>query len=305
MAKDCINPNCGKEIPSSAVFCSFCGEQQIADEELTEADKLRKELGKTEEIVKILKKSLADADDKIGGSNKKIRELEKRLTAEQTEQKNLQNQVAAKHKEVEQLKLLARKKKGNGGLIFFLVVFVLSALILGGVCLFLIGEADSWRSEITNLKNELQELELGQKDIKKGEEKLKQKLNDIAVCYPIIIKSLKIGNIDSKSTIITNYGDSIYASTSMFLQPQIEYVGLKPSQTITLYLKLYGNGELRIGASSPSGYSTKYDLYVSEKGKSNLVGWGGASRGYYPSGSYRYEIWYNDMCLKAVNFYLY
>ena len=36
----------------------------------------------------------------------------------------------------------------------------------------------------------------------------------------------------------------------------------------------------------------------------SLSGWGGADRGHFSPGTYRYEVWYDDMCLKAVTFKL-
>jgi hypothetical protein len=308
MAKICINQNCEKEIPGSALYCTYCGTQQVADGELTEEEKLRKELCEAEETIKILKKSLADAHNKveIGASNERIQALENQLANEQTKQKNLQNQIAAKNKEIEQLKLLVNKKRKNGGLIFFMIVFLLSTIGLGVAYFVLNDSVAYYRNGFQNLESRLQEKESSQEDIRKEKEKLQQKVDDISAYYPIIIKSLKIGNVYSDGTIETYYGNSIYAYNSMYLQPQIEYVSLKPYQTITLYHKLYKDGELIIGASSPSGYyTTKDNLYLSEEGKSKLSGWGYENKGYWSSGSYRYEIWYNNMCLKTVNFYLY
>ena len=36
----------------------------------------------------------------------------------------------------------------------------------------------------------------------------------------------------------------------------------------------------------------------------SLKGWGGSDRGHFLPGTYRYEVWYNDMCFKAVTFKL-
>jgi len=60
MAKQCINPTCEKEIPGKATFCSFCGTQQVGNENLSEEEKMRKEMSEMQETIVLLKKALAD-----------------------------------------------------------------------------------------------------------------------------------------------------------------------------------------------------------------------------------------------------
>jgi hypothetical protein len=134
---------------------------------------------------------------------------------------------------------------------------------------------------------------------------LENKLQDIGTVFPLIIKSLKIANTYQNGSIETDYGNQIYSSTSMYLKPQIEYIALTPNQTITLYQKLYKNGELSRGTASPDGYSTQSKININSKGKVGLTGWGNEIMGHWPAGNYRFEIWYNDVCLKAINFTIY
>jgi hypothetical protein len=74
--------------------------------------------------------------------------------------------------------------------------------------------------------------------------------------------------------------------------------------TITLYVKLYANEVLKTGTSSPSGYSYKSEIYISDKGTTTLLSWGYETKGHWSAGYYRCEIWYNNMCLKVLNFKL-
>ena len=77
MAKNCINPKCDKEIPTSAVFCNFCGTQQVDNENLTEEGKLRKELSEQQETIALLKKALTDAQKNSDSSAKNMQKIEK------------------------------------------------------------------------------------------------------------------------------------------------------------------------------------------------------------------------------------
>jgi predicted ribosome quality control (RQC) complex YloA/Tae2 family protein len=210
MAKYCINPNCGKEIPSSAIFCSFCGTQQIADGELTEEDKLRKELSETEETNKLLKKSLADAHDKIDIANKKNQELETLLANEQTKQKGLQNQVATKNKEVEQLKLLANKKGKNGGLIFFMIVFLFATVGLGGVCLNLNDKVNSAQTYYSGQQDELNTLQAQNKVLVNEKKKFQNeisKLNKKGYVEWIYVNSIDCSDYSVSITYKMKNGD--------------------------------------------------------------------------------------------------
>ena len=121
----------------------------------------------------------------------------------------------------------------------------------------------------------------------------------------ISISSIKIGNVYKNNSIETNYGNTLYSSSTMFLKPRIYYYGYK-SGSVTLYQKLYTPYGLSTGTSSPSGYSTKTDVYLYEgNNTTELQGWGGERKGHWSSGWYRYEVWYNGKCLASESFYIY
>jgi hypothetical protein len=90
MAKNCRNSQCGKEIPSSATFCMFCGTQQIETEKLSEEEKLRKELGSMQDTIQLLKKALTDAqqnNDSSTENNQVVQSLKKQLADLQNKNK--------------------------------------------------------------------------------------------------------------------------------------------------------------------------------------------------------------------------
>ena len=113
----------------------------------------------------------------------------------------------------------------------------------------------------------------------------------------MIIKDIEFRNVGDGTEIISDYGSTLYASNLKYLSARIIYDGLD-NTAITLYVKIitpYGN--LHTGSTSPSNYSFKNDnIYVlkGENNKEELTGWGNKTVGSYTSGTYRYEIWYNN-----------
>mgnify|MGYP004447099617 CR=1 FL=1 len=59
MSKKCTNPQCNREIQDSAVFCPFCGTQQVDDSNLTEEERLRKQLAEQQDTIRVLTEALA------------------------------------------------------------------------------------------------------------------------------------------------------------------------------------------------------------------------------------------------------
>lgn len=125
---------------------------------------------------------------------------------------------------------------------------------------------------------------------------------------PILITNIEIGNIYNDGSIETYYGSPIYSSNSMYLQPKITYTGIRTGENITLYAKLYGpSGTLQTGSSSPNGYTFSNNMTISsgEENSYVLLGWGGSNKGKWGRGTYRYEIWYGNICLKSKTFTIY
>lgn len=121
---------------------------------------------------------------------------------------------------------------------------------------------------------------------------------------PLLITDIKMGNTDKNGNIETDFGNTIYSSSSMYITPQITTYGFKDGE-IELKIKLYSmNGMLRRGDSSPQGcsYTTKVQCTKNALSTQCLTGWGNETRGYWNSDTYRIEIWYKDICLKKHNF---
>jgi hypothetical protein len=126
MAKNCINSKCGKEIPSSATFCSFCGTQQVEDNVLSEEEKLRKELSEGQETIQLLKKALTDAQKSKNSSAENLQtveNLQKQLADMQMKNKSLQNAMQTS----------IREKESKPFPIAILAVGLALLLVIGGL----------------------------------------------------------------------------------------------------------------------------------------------------------------------------
>ncbi len=136
---------------------------------------------------------------------------------------------------------------------------------------------------------------------------LQGQYDDIRQTYPIIIKDIEIGNRDSKGTLETNYGEKLHSSKTMYLAPEITYIGCNTGQTIKLRIKWYDSrGVLSTGPTSAGGYSTEDTLYVeSGTNTAELKGWGNDEAGNWGNGTYRIEIWYEGICLGTKTFKIY
>lgn len=248
----------------------------------------------------------------------------KRLNAEKVQ---LQNELETQHKKVQEL---SRQKKQ-----YKIVITLAILLFIGGLMtVFLIsekngnindlkGEVSLLNSRVGQLNIEIQEktesLESMTDNRNRLAESVRQKeqridelessIKDIAGRYPLIINRIEIGNTDYDGNIITDYGNTIYSSQTMYLKPRIFGIGLA-SGDINLKVRIV-NPENRISTSSgPSSdfsvFSYTYSYYVMKGDDSGtLSGWGGSDRGHWKSGSYRIEIWYEDVCLKAKTFRIY
>ncbi|GAB6865782.1 hypothetical protein JCM10556A_24590 [Bacteroides acidifaciens] len=125
--------------------------------------------------------------------------------------------------------------------------------------------------------------------------------------FPIHITNIEIGNIYHNGEIETDYGNMIYSSHTMYLQPKITYVGINTGCSVDLKIKWYmPNGLIKTGNSSPSGYSQQESLYVYSGSNSKILsGWGNTTKGHWIKGEYRIEIWYENVCLNSKAFTIY
>lgn len=205
------------------------------------------------------------------------------------------------------------------------VILLILAVLACGVGLFLLNvslndtknelvgarnEISKLNSKVSNLSEDLDNTKTSLQITRKERDEAQQKMNDlkdkVASSMPIIITDIQIANTNNSGDIETDYGNTIYSSSTMYLKPKISYTGIKTGENINLNVKFYTPSGLSTGSSSPYGCSYSTSMYVySGDNTETLSGWGGASRGHWRSGQYRFEIWYGDVCLKAKSFTVY
>lgn len=160
------------------------------------------------------------------------------------------------------------------------------------------------RELISQNKKELRNLSLSLDLYKDSLSEAQLNLNLVKNDFPIRISSIDIANVYNNNDIETGYGGAIYSSNTMYLKPRINYTGIDAGRSINLKVRWYmPNGSLSIGNSSPTGYSQQESIYVySGYNTEVLLGWGNENKGHWKRGTYRIEIWYNNVCLKAKTF---
>lgn len=133
-------------------------------------------------------------------------------------------------------------------------------------------------------------------------------VDDIETYYkaPIIITDIKIGNTDYDNTISPKYGEKIYSNETMFLKPQIHYVGLESGKRNIKVKWFKPDGSMCTLKDAPAGYSSSDDYWFDRGfGTINFIGLGSKTKGNWGAGTHRIEIWYNDICLKSKTFEIY
>lgn len=120
------------------------------------------------------------------------------------------------------------------------------------------------------------------------------------------IYSIEIGNVTYDGDIITDYGDNIYSSETMYLAAQINCKSYKDREYKFDVKWINPDGSIRMGDSSPTGYtcSESYNLSYGERTE-EIAGWGGKTKGWWKAGKYAIEIWCEDNLLKRKEFRIY
>lgn len=142
-------------------------------------------------------------------------------------------------------------------------------------------------STISSLENTIESVEKSKSDIKA-----------LLKSTPIVVTQIQVLNINNQSEIVASANGCLNQSETMFLSPQITYIGAMES-SVSLYFKIHRpDGKISISSGK------EYKISVG-KNTIRLLGWGGDTPGWWPAGNYRIEILYCDKCLYEDNFVIY
>ena len=193
------------------------------------------------------------------------------------------------------------------------------ATVIGLVCTILLGgaiaiavivnkdsEIKKQLATIESNEKELSDLGGKVKNLQQNLEEVQSKYNNITDLLPFNITDIQIGNLYKGGAIQKAYGSTIYDYETMFLAPKLYYTGYI-SGNRTLKVKLYtpyGSLSRRVGSDDDFTYSQSVQIYKGTN-EVELSGWGDSTEGWWSSGTYRIEIWYKDICLKAKTFTIY
>lgn len=121
---------------------------------------------------------------------------------------------------------------------------------------------------------------------------------------PFVITKLEVANVENNGDIIQDYDSTIYDFKTKYLKPRITVQPLGGKGDYTVYIKLYKDGSLQTGSSSPAGYTYDDEITLSGSGSQviSLPGWGSKTAGFWSAGNYRFEIWYGDYCVGSKSF---
>ena len=200
------------------------------------------------------------------------------------------------------------RPKGGAG-VYRALFFILLCVLAFVLCLFYMQgmgyeeESDRLQGEVFKYKNQAESFKRERDAERVALNGFRARVGDK---IPMIIDDVEIANTSYGGEIETNYGKTIRSWNTMYLKPRIKCTGLVPG-TKTLKVKWYKpDGSLSQGNSSPWGFShsSSVNIYVGEQ-TCYLSAWGNSTRGYWRAGTYRIEIWYGDVCLKAKTFTIY
>lgn len=164
-------------------------------------------------------------------------------------------------------------------------------------------EAERQRQEYLRKEEQARKLleQERERQRREAEERRRAEQNRLPEIY-----SIEIRNLTKDYDVITDYGEKIYSSETMYLNPRISYKSYEDRSYKFDVKWINPDGSIIMGDSSPAGYSysKSYSLSYGE-GTGTLNGWGSNTKGWWEAGDYAIEIWCEGTLLKRKEFTIY
>lgn len=120
------------------------------------------------------------------------------------------------------------------------------------------------------------------------------------------IYSIEIRNETYEGEAITDYGEKIYSSETMYLMPRIHYKSYANREHRLDFKWIMPDGSIIKGSSSTARYSFSENYYFKEgEWIKELTSWGSKTKGHCKAGDYAIEIWCEGTLLKRKEFTIY
>lgn len=138
--------------------------------------------------------------------------------------------------------------------------------------------------------------------------RLEKKYREAGGCS-FTIKTFDFGFKSYDGKIITNFGEKLYSSKSQYICPRISVKFDRAYENDEIQCKLYCRGELCTGEDSSNGYTyidtIHYYGMEGMEAEIELLGWGSSYSGTWPSGNYRFEVYFNNELIGSETFHIY
>lgn len=268
-------PKCNIENPTEANFCRHCGNILSNASSIEMNSDVEKAIHILNETYKNEKKTYSD---KIVEYQKEIDNL----------QKQLYTTIYTESEKIDRTDSLVIRNKGAQKKYLFWGYNLLLLLII----VFCIGKCNSVNNQNEYLTSKIDR----QEDF----------ISSIATYKPFEILKIELRSNRGE------FGDTLYENELTKIIPRITVAAMKNGsyKLKTRYYKIsnwtYEEKLLRLKetSSSPKGVSNEEEVDIEERGinEIQLVSFGKDSIGFWNSGRYCIEIWYNDQCLGKKDF---
>lgn len=273
-------PKCGIENIDQARYCRSCGTALKPSSKITKAQ---------------LEGQLIEKDAELASLREEIVTLEHQRLELNAQQKKSQKKISELRKSVDSLSqqisdrqdTCSPAKSHNAGL-SILGIFVLLVLIL--TC---IAQCDGKKTAIRDIDNLSKELS----SVKSKNYQLEKLILDVSRKYPILINKIEVRNEGEE------YGATIYSKNTTYINLKVSTLSLV-NKDVEVFVKMIDPwGTVTRGESSPEGYSYTGTIKAKqgENQTTTFTGWGNKTKGNWPAGKYKLELYIDNKLVGEKN----